>query len=94
MLAYPHVKFVNLCSQVMKMAPAEAPCAFQVTLEGQLPDKQTRKTYTWRHAAKQPLFLSSCISGRPLQTVADHTLLQIWKLWTTLTIRYIASLSN
>ena len=40
------VKFVDWCSQVMKMARAEAPCAFQATVDGQLPDKQMRKTYT------------------------------------------------
>jgi len=53
------VKFVNLCSPVMKIARAEAPCTFQTTLDGQPPDKQMRKTYTWRHTAKWSLFLSS-----------------------------------
>ena len=38
-----HVKFVDLCLQVTKMAQAEAPCTFQAI---QLPDKQTRNTYT------------------------------------------------
>ena len=39
------VKFVELCSQVMKMARAEASCAFQATLDSQLPKKQMRNTY-------------------------------------------------
>jgi len=38
------VKFVDLCSQFTTMARAEAPRAFQTTLDGQPPDKQTRKT--------------------------------------------------
>jgi len=53
------VKFVDLYLRVMKMARAEAPCAFQAILNGQPPDKQTKKTYTWRHAAKRSSFLSS-----------------------------------
>jgi len=55
----------------MTMEQAEAPCAFQSTLDGQPPDKQTRKTYTWRHAAKRTSFPSSSIRWRPLQTVGD-----------------------
>jgi len=60
-----HFKFVDLCSQVTKMMQAEAPCTFQTTLDGQLPNKQARKTYTWRHAAKRSLFLSLHVSSRP-----------------------------
>jgi len=86
-----YVEFVNLCSQVLKMARAEVPCAFQTTLDGQ------RKTYTWRHAAKPSSFNSLCnshVSWRTLQRVGDHTLLQIWWPWTTLLIRYTESSSN
>ena len=60
----------------------------------QPPDKQTRKSYTWRHTAKRSSFLSSRVSWRPLQTVGDRTLLQIWRPPTTLSIRYTVSSSN
>jgi len=86
------IKYVDLCSRVTKMARAEAPYTFQTTLDGQLPDKQMRKTYTWRHTAKQSLLLSSHISWRISQTVGDHTRLQLWRLWTTLSIKYIQSI--
>jgi len=36
------VTCVKLCSQVTKMARAEAPRAFQANLDGQPPDKQIR----------------------------------------------------
>ena len=36
--------------------------AFQTTLDGQPPDKWTRKTCTWRHAAKRSSFLSSRVT--------------------------------
>jgi len=75
----------------MKMAGAEVSrVAFQSTFDGQLLDKQTRKTYTWRHAAKRSLFQSSRVSWRTSQTVGDHTLLQIRWPPTTLSIRYTA----
>ena len=60
----------------------------------QQPDKQTRKTYTWRYVAKRSSFLSSRVSWRPSQTVGDRTLLQIWRPPTTLSIRYTASSSD
>jgi len=89
------VKFVDLCSQVMKMARAEARRTFLATLDGQPPDKQTRKTYTWtwRHAAKWLSFLSSRVSWRTLQTVGEHTLLHGWSL-TALSCRCTASSSD
>jgi len=82
-----HVKFVNLCA-------TSRSTTFQTTLDGQPPDKQTKKTYTWRHTAKWSSFLSSCVSWRPSQTVGDCTLLQIWRHPTTLLIRYSASSSD
>ena len=71
------------------MARAEAPLS-------KLPwmAKQTRKTCTWRHAAKRSSFLSSRVSRRPSQTVGDRTLLQIWRPPTTLSIRYTAPSSD
>ena len=67
---------------------------FQSTLDGQPPEKQMRKTYTWRHAAKRSSFLSSRVSQRPSHTVGDRTLLQIWTPLTTLSIRCTASSSD
>jgi len=77
------------------MARAEAShVAFQSTLDGQPPYEQMKKTYTWRHAAKQSSLLSSHVSWRTSQTVGDHILLQIWWPRTTLSIRYTASSSG
>jgi len=50
------VKFVDLCSQVTYEDGTSRSTTFQTTLDGQPPDKLTRKTYTWRHTAKQSCF--------------------------------------
>jgi len=53
-LKYVHNDYLaHIC-----LLQAQAPHAFKTILDGQPSDKQTRRTYTWRHAAKWSSFLS------------------------------------
>ena len=78
------VKFVDLCLRVMKMAQAEAPLS-------KLPWMANRPTYRQGRPTPESTQQNS---WRPLQTVGDRTLLQIWRPLTKLSIRYTASSSD
>lgn len=66
----------------MKMEQAEAPHALQATLDGQLPDKQMRNSYTRgtnlrAHRKKITTVSVFLCMLKDLATAGDHTLLYI-----------------
>ena len=90
------VKFVDFACNLWRWHEQKQPPPSKLPwMDGQPPDKQTTKTYTWRHTAKYGhCFLRVC--WRTSQAVGDHALFQIWDMYcdhlTTLSMWCTASL--